>query len=245
MKVGVIGLGKIAEKAYLPVISAIPGIELLFASRNRDKLRFLADKYRVNQRVSNVDELIEKGIDIAFVHTSTESHGTIIKKLLENHIAVYVDKPISYSIEETREIVQLAQKNNTKMMVGFNRRYAPMYHRLRGEHESKILIMQKNRIESIKSIREVIYDDFIHIVDTLRFFTNGDINNFDVDSVVENGKLIQVILYLKGNGYTAIGIMNRNHAINEEILEYSIPKRKWIVKNLSEVIEYENNEEKS
>ncbi|GBF10185.1 putative oxidoreductase YceM [Tepidibacillus sp. HK-1] len=244
LKIGVIGLGKIAEKAYLPVITAMKGIELIFVTRNNEKLNFLADKYRVNQWLNDVDELLEQNVDAAFVHTATEAHASIIEKLLKNKIHVYVDKPISYSIEETRKIVQLAKDQNVKLMVGFNRRYAPMYKDLPESKDSKIIIMQKNRMNKMKEVREVIYDDFIHIVDTLRYLSREDIDHFDVDSVVQNGKLHQLVVKFKGKNFTSIGIMNRDHGINEEILEYIVPKKKWVVKNLVDTIQLENGEEK-
>ncbi|MEF1307816.1 gfo/Idh/MocA family oxidoreductase, partial [Vibrio owensii] len=34
MKIGIIGLGDIAQKAYLPVITQLPNVELVFCTRN-------------------------------------------------------------------------------------------------------------------------------------------------------------------------------------------------------------------
>ena len=70
-------------------------------------------------------------IDAAFVHTATESHIEIIEKLLSNNIHVYVDKPISYSYEDSIRVSNLAKKANKILMVGFNRRFAPMYSNLK------------------------------------------------------------------------------------------------------------------
>ena len=39
MRIGVIGLGNICEKAYLPVITAIEDVELIFCTRNEEKLK--------------------------------------------------------------------------------------------------------------------------------------------------------------------------------------------------------------
>ncbi|TCS83269.1 Gfo/Idh/MocA family protein [Tepidibacillus fermentans] len=244
MKIGVIGLGDIAEKAYLPVISTIKGIDIVFVTRNNERLNFLADKYRVTHRLNHVDELIDRNVDAAFVHSATEAHVPIIEKLLKNKIHVYVDKPISYSMKETREIIQLAKDQNVKFMVGFNRRYAPMYKNLQTIQGPKIIIMQKNRVNKMKEIREVIYDDFIHVVDTLRFLSGDKIEEIDVDSFIQDGKLHQLVVKFKGKDFTSIGMTNRDHGVNEEVLEYIVPKKKWVVRNLLETIQYENGEEK-
>ncbi|WP_243145997.1 hypothetical protein [Clostridium chromiireducens] len=47
MKIGIIGLGDIAKKAYLPVLSEKEGIELVLCTRNTDTLNRLSKKYRI------------------------------------------------------------------------------------------------------------------------------------------------------------------------------------------------------
>ena len=47
MRIGIIGLGNICEKAYLPVITAIEGIEIVFCTRNKERLNSLSKKYRI------------------------------------------------------------------------------------------------------------------------------------------------------------------------------------------------------
>ena len=100
MKVGIIGVGSICKKAYLPIITSREDIEIILCSRNKDVLLDISKKYRIQNFTTSVEELIEMGIDCAFVHSSTESHYKICEKLLNNGIHVYVDKPISYSLDE-------------------------------------------------------------------------------------------------------------------------------------------------
>ncbi|MDF5607525.1 NAD(P)-binding domain-containing protein, partial [Vibrio parahaemolyticus] len=49
MKIGIIGLGDIAQKAYLPVITQLPNIELVFCTRNPNTLESLAKQYRISE----------------------------------------------------------------------------------------------------------------------------------------------------------------------------------------------------
>ncbi|WP_231597503.1 Gfo/Idh/MocA family protein [Bacillus sp. SA1-12] len=145
MKIGVIGLGDIALKAYLPVISGIENIEFHLYTRNEAKLAQVAQKYRFQKIHQNLYSLINSGIKGAFVHTATESHYEIVKQLLLNNIHVYVDKPLSFHYEQSQELVQLAEKKELKLMVGFNRRYAPSYQKLKELADPNMIIMQKNR----------------------------------------------------------------------------------------------------
>ncbi|MGV8983061.1 hypothetical protein [Clostridium sp.] len=58
MKVGIIGLGDIAQKGYLPVLTEKENIELILCTRNVDTLKKLSKKYRINQYVQTVDLLL-------------------------------------------------------------------------------------------------------------------------------------------------------------------------------------------
>ena len=71
MKIGIIGLGDIAKKAYLPVLSEKEGIELVLCTRNKHTLHKLATKYRIKETAESIEELLTKGIDAAFVSTAT------------------------------------------------------------------------------------------------------------------------------------------------------------------------------
>ncbi|MGB7996898.1 MAG: gfo/Idh/MocA family oxidoreductase, partial [Photobacterium halotolerans] len=52
MKIGVIGLGDIARKAYLPVLTQWPDLELVFCTRNADTLQQLARTHRIQDAVT-------------------------------------------------------------------------------------------------------------------------------------------------------------------------------------------------
>lgn len=232
MKIGIIGLGNICEKAYLPVITAIEGVELVFCTRNKEKLDNLSKKYRINESVSSVDDLINMNIDAAFVHTATESHVEIIEKLLNNNIHVYVDKPISYNYEESLRICKLAKDVNKILMVGFNRRFAPMYSDLKNYGTPSVIKLEKNRVNSPKSSEVFVLDDFIHVIDTLRFLMDEDIENINVNGLKKNELIYNLVVTMTNKNTTCIAMMNRDSGANEEELEYTSCGKKVIVKNL-------------
>ncbi|VYU27772.1 gfo/Idh/MocA family oxidoreductase [Clostridium tertium] len=244
MRIGVIGLGNICEKAYLPVITAIEDVELIFCTRNEEKLKRLSKKYRVSETVNTVDDLIKRKVEAAFVHTATDSHIEIIEKLLKNNIHVYVDKPISYDYEESRRVSELAKSLNKVFMVGFNRRFSPMYSRLR-DSEPTIIKLQKNRVLKPKDPRIFILDDFIHVIDTVRFLAKDSIELLNVSALKKDNILYNVVVTLGNSNTTCIAIMNKDNGLNEEVLEYSTSGEKTIVKNLNNSIVASNNEEKT
>lgn len=232
MRIGIIGLGNIAQKAYLPVITTRDSLELILCSRSIDTLNKISKMYRIKNCVNTVDELIQQDIDAAFVHSSTESHAEIAKKLLQNKIHVYVDKPISYNLKDAAVLAELSEKTGAVLMVGFNRRFAPMYKDLKDQGNANIVLMQKNRLNNPDNIRRFIFDDFIHVVDTLRFLSPGSIEKTHVTHLKKDGTLYNITLQMSGKDFTSIGIMNKDSGITEEIVEYMCPGKKFVIADM-------------
>ena len=232
MNVGIIGLGDIARKAYLPVITT-RDVELHLCSRDATKLAAIGKQYRVNNLHNTVDALIKAGITAAFVHTATSSHEEVIHKLLENNIHVYVDKPVTDSYETTARLVALARSKNLLLKAGFNRRYAPAYAQLKDIADRNMILMQKNRKSLPGEIRTFVFDDFIHVVDTLLFLIKDGKPEIQLDARIEGGKLYHLLVNITVGSMSAIGIMNRDSGITEERLEVFSPKEKRVVVDLT------------
>jgi virulence factor len=236
LKIGIIGSGDIARKAYLPVISTRMA-EIHFFARNPEAVAQLSRQYGINHTYNDLESLMHSGITAAFVHTSTSSHYEIIKLLLTNNIHVYVDKPVTYNLESTAELFEMARSKNLHLMVGFNRRYAPGYQKLRELQDANMIIMQKNRKSLPADARTFVFDDFIHVVDTLLYLFPHRVENFTVTARHHGGLLHHIVVqFVSREGAVAIGIMNRDSGTVEEKLEVFTPIDKWVVNNVSETI---------
>ncbi|MFJ2607290.1 Gfo/Idh/MocA family protein [Streptomyces sp. NPDC087425] len=239
MKVGCIGLGDIARKAYLPVLASLPGVELHLHTRTPATLTDVADGLHLpdGQRHVTLDALLAQDLDAAFVHAPTAAHAQIVTRLLDAGVPTYVDKPLAYQLADSERLVSLAEERRLSLTVGFNRRYAPGYAQC-VEHPRELILMQKNRIGLPEEPRAMILDDFIHVVDTLRFLVPGQIDDVTVRARTEDGLLHHVVLQLSGDGFTALGVMNRLSGSVEEILEVSGQDTKRQVVNLAETIDH-------
>ncbi|MFD7459410.1 MULTISPECIES: Gfo/Idh/MocA family protein [unclassified Streptomyces] len=239
MKVGCIGLGDIAQKAYLPVLGVLPGVELHLQTRTPATLTRVADTLHLpaGQRHTDLDALLAQGLDAAFVHAPTAVHPEIVTRLLEAGVPTYVDKPLAYELADSERLVTLAEERGTSLAVGFNRRHAPAYAQCL-EHPRELILMQKNRIGLPEEPRSMILDDFVHVVDTLRFLVPGPVDDVTVRGRLRDGLLHHVVLQLAGDGFTALGVMNRLSGSGEEILEISGQDTKRQVINLAEVIDH-------
>lgn len=240
IKIGVIGLGDIATKAYLPVLSSKAGFELHLCSRNENKLQQLGNQYRISNLHTTLDSLIDSGIQAAFVNAATEAHYDLTKQLLEASIAVFVDKPLTMDYQQSKELVELAEARNVLLMVGFNRRYAPVYQQLKFE-DPMLVLMQKNRKSLPDFTRRFVVEDFIHVVDTLRYLFPYKIDDLLVQGIKKGEMLHQLVIqFVAKNGAVAIGIMNRDTATTEEKVEVMTDKHKRIVYNVADLVIEEN-----
>ncbi|MEU0275064.1 Gfo/Idh/MocA family oxidoreductase [Streptomyces sp. NPDC006307] len=239
MKIGCIGLGDIARKAYLPVLATRPGTELHLQTRTPATLAGVAETYHVpaDRCHTDLESLLAAGIDAAFVHAPTDVHAEIVTRLLEAGVPTYVDKPLAYEIEDSRRLVDLAARRGVSLAVGFNRRYAPGYAQCL-DHPRDLILMQKNRVGLPEDPRTLVLDDFIHVVDTLRFLLPGPADHIDVRARIRDGLMHHVVLQLSGEGFTAIGTMNRMSGSTEEILEVSGQDTKRQVLNLADVVDH-------
>ncbi|GAB3210813.1 Gfo/Idh/MocA family protein [Marinactinospora thermotolerans] len=240
LRIGIIGLGDIARKAYLPTLLSRPGVDPYLMTRDATKLAGLAEAHRVpvDHCFTDLDALLERPLDAAFVHAPTDQHVSIAERLIDEGIALYVDKPLDSTLEGARRVVERAERAGVTLMVGFNRRYAPGYVKAR-EAPRDLVVLQKNQPGIPGSPRTVVYDDFIHVVDTLRFLAPGEIRRADVTARVEAGDLHHVTLRLAGDGFTLLGLMSRFGGAKEERLEVTGGGRKRVVIGLAEEIDHD------
>ncbi|MFB3163313.1 Gfo/Idh/MocA family oxidoreductase [Neobacillus sp. 179-J 1A1 HS] len=243
MKLGIIGLGDIAKKAYLPVVSKLADVEIHLFTRNTQILMEISNQYRFSNTHSSLPSIIESGIKGAFVHSSTESHESIVRELLQNGIHVYVDKPITYHLETTKELVELAEEKGLILMTGFNRRFAPFYQTIAEVNEPNMIILQKNRHALPGTIRSFVYDDFIHVIDTVRHLFKGEIEDTIVHGRVRNEMLYHVVVQLISKDMTGLAIMNRDSGAVEEKLEVMGTNEKRVVHDLDQLTIYRDQKE--
>lgn len=236
MKIGVIGLGNIAQKAYLPIMmTKHPDIDWHLCTRNEEKLKRIGQQYRINNLHTSVESLVSAGVDAAFVHAPTTMHGEVIRKLLNNKIDVYVDKPVSENIDETKALYELAEKQKCLLMAGFNRRYAPMVKKLKSIEDKNLLIIQKNRASNNKKETTfMIYDIFIHPLDTALYLLDEEVEQFSSRVIEKDGKLQQVWAMIETKSSSCLVSVNVLAGANNETMEVQSPSGIAKVDDLSE-----------
>ncbi len=240
MRVAMIGLGDIARKAYLPVLGTRADVQLAFVTRSTATLDELGAAWRVDRLHTDLDEALAQGLDAAFVHAATEVHPAIVRRLIEAGVPTLVDKPIADRLDEAEAVVDLAETRGVSLAVGFNRRHAPAQVEA-AALKAPFVLMQKNRTGHADGVRRTVFDDFIHVIDSLRFLAPGA-TEARISGRRDGDLLEHVMLHLTGPGLDAVGIMNRTSGANEEVLEVMGGGIKRRVVNLSDVTDFAGGE---
>lgn len=200
-KIAVIGMGGIAQKGHLPVLTAMPGLELFFHSRTAEKVKELADLYRVAKWTTSLDELLGWKPDCAFILTPTPTHFDMITTCLQAGLDVFTEKPATESAAETRKLAELADAQKRIVMVAYNRRYAPLTvqgKELWGKRAVTLANLQKSRAKpGFKGLTMHATEELVHVIDMLRFL-GGEAKAITTLSRLDSeGMLVEVVSLLQ------------------------------------------------
>lgn len=179
-RVALIGIGDIARKVYLPLLSRHDQAEIVgVLSHSSATVQRAVQTYRLQKGTTELNELLSWDLDAVFVHSPTPTHYELVTRCLERGVSVYVDKPLSYDLEESRRMAELAENKGLLLGVGFNRRYAPMYMAakswlLKAGGISQCSAMKHRTKLQQGTSHETIHDDLIHMLDLLLWLCGGD-----------------------------------------------------------------------
>ena len=246
LTIALVGLGDIAQKAYLPIATQHAQIDPIFCTRNLKTLTQLAKQYRVEKYFTDFQAVLACKPDGVMIHTNTESHFSFAKQALEQNIATFVDKPLAYSFSEVNELIELATEHNTPLFLGFNRRFVPIMADI-AKPQIRHLKWQKNRLNLPADARTFIFDDFIHVVDSLCHYANVDhfeqLNQLQMFSQRDQqGLLAAIHVSFEVEGRLFQGSMDRLSGCNEEVVEVTGLNEKWRIESLTNMTTMANGE---
>lgn len=233
MKIGIMGLGTIAQKAYLPIMASMQEIDWVLHTRNTQVLKHLQSKYNFKHATSDFEDFLNSGLDACFIHTPTKTHYTYIKTMLEKGIHVYVDKPISESITETKELLELAKEKDLILMTGFNRRYAPLVQKLKAIPNKNMIVVRKNRATTQQETQFALYDMMIHVVDTALYLLDEPIQSLHSTLSTTNTTMNRAILTIETENSSLVAYMNMDSGARPETFEVMSPSVHAIVDDLN------------
>lgn len=128
-----VGAGSYAQGSLLPNIPRDPDlIPVAALTRSGTTSRRVAEKFRFQRCASNPDDVFKANdVDVVFIATRHDLHARRVVDALRNGKSVFVEKPLCLTLDEYLEIRgEYEERAKTEprpaLMVGFNRRFAPI-----------------------------------------------------------------------------------------------------------------------
>jgi predicted dehydrogenase/threonine dehydrogenase-like Zn-dependent dehydrogenase len=128
IRCGVIGAGSFATNEFLPLLIKQKNIELRsIASASGVNAKALGKKYQFMDCTSDSQSIIEDdNIDCVFILTRHDTHAALAASALRSGKHVFVEKPLALTHLELDDVEIAQRESGCQLMVGFNRRYAPL-----------------------------------------------------------------------------------------------------------------------
>ena len=106
---GVIGTGWIADQFVTTVTRNTSQRIVAVGSRSLDRAREFAEGHVVEKACGSYEELVAQDLDVVYVATGHLDHASHARLALEAGRNVLVEKPMTPTVEATRELVELAR----------------------------------------------------------------------------------------------------------------------------------------
>jgi predicted dehydrogenase/threonine dehydrogenase-like Zn-dependent dehydrogenase len=128
VNLGVLGAGLYASAVFLPVINKVGQVKKIgICSAKGLNARHAAKKNGYSFACTDEDELLEsKDINSIVILTRHQDHARQVIKALNSIKHVYCEKPLAIDRVALDKVSQAVSQSRTHLMVGFNRRFAPL-----------------------------------------------------------------------------------------------------------------------
>ncbi|HJU92726.1 MAG TPA: bi-domain-containing oxidoreductase [Pyrinomonadaceae bacterium] len=127
IRVGVIGAGGYVPAMLLPHFKT-EGVDFrLIATATGVSAHDVGKRFGFAYAVSSADEVIDdETVNLVVIGTKNDLHAELARKSLERDKHVFVEKPLALNDEQLDSVLEAAGRSKGKLMVGFNRRFAPL-----------------------------------------------------------------------------------------------------------------------
>ncbi len=232
---GMIGAGSFGQNFLLPALKNTPAKLSGIVTARPNNARNIADKNQFAFASGNAQDIFSnKDINTVFIATRHETHAGYVMQALQSGKNVFVEKPLCLTEEELVQIQHEFTKHNCRVMVGFNRRFAPMIQTIKKTFSSSNPIAINYRINAgvipadhwvhdLKVGGGRIVGEACHFIDLCMFLAGSKLTTISAVALNDAQKLNDTVCFNLQfeNGSTASVsyFSNGNKSINKEYLE--------------------------
>lgn len=183
LKFGVVGAGHLG-KIHIKILKAADFAELVgFYDASEEVRKKVEEEYGV-KAYDDLDELIH-AVDAVDIVTPTITHFEIAQQAMRNFKHVFIEKPLTQTLEESKKLIGLATEANVKVQVGHVERFNPAFMEVRGELNDPMFI-ETHRLAQFNprgTDVSVVLDLMIHDIDVILSVVNSNVKNISASGV--------------------------------------------------------------
>jgi myo-inositol 2-dehydrogenase / D-chiro-inositol 1-dehydrogenase len=213
LRIALIGAGRIG-RLHGRILSSLPDVDdILVADADAAAARAAAAEIG-GIAVDSVADAI-KGSDAVVIAAATNAHADLLRQTVEAKRPTFVEKPLAFDLDESRELVELVDRAGVAVQVGFQRRFDTAYAEARR-------LVASGELGDLYSIRLIAHDaspppesyiptsggifrdSSIHDFDALRFVTG-----IEVDEVFAVGAVRGFPMFARYGDVDTVGAILR------------------------------------
>ena len=260
INVGFIGAGSFAQSYLIPNVKAYGAALNGVVTSKGITSKNVADKFKFGFCSSDSKDVLEnKDINTVFIATPHSSHAKLAIKALEAGKNVFVEKPLAINIEQLQAVIETKANFNQPLLVGFNRRFAPVCERIKQEFANTLepfvinirvnagLIPKDHWTQQAEIGGGRIAGEVCHFIDLMQYFTNAEPVKVFAESIsTDNEKITPednvaiVVKFSDGSVGNLTYLANGDKAMPKENIEIFSAGNIGVINDFKDGLLYKN-----
>ena len=183
LKVGVLGAGHLG-KIHLRLLNESDKYELVgFYDPDEINAKKVADEFGYTY-FENINTLMD-AVDVVDIVTPTLSHFDCAKKAIEKGRHIFIEKPITNTLDEAEQLLDLVKQHNVKGQVGHVERFNPAFLAVKDKIDTPMFI-ETHRLAEFNprgTDVPVVLDLMIHDIDAILSVVNSEVKQINASGV--------------------------------------------------------------
>jgi predicted dehydrogenase len=127
VRIGFVGAGYMGQLAHLANFVNLERCRVVALAERRPRLaRLVAERYQIPKVCASHEELCaDPDIDAIVEITSDDMHAPVAIDAMNAGKHVYLEKPMATNLADARAMVEAAERNRVKLVIGYMKRYDP------------------------------------------------------------------------------------------------------------------------
>ena len=124
LNIFVVGCGSIGERHIKNLTSMYPDFQIIATDTSAERLSLMEEKHNI-QTTKNLEDGFKKNIDATIICTPPNSHIPLAITSIERGAHVFIEKPMSDSLNNVQRLLDKARSANLSVSVGYCFRFHP------------------------------------------------------------------------------------------------------------------------